>query len=403
MTLYVFDKDAPGKSVCNGQCAVNWSPLKVAASATQMGDYTIIAGVNGIVVSNVTQFGSSAAGGITNSGTLSAGHTGILVEAVSTFSGGIANRGTISATVGGILPDGISTLGGGSFLEGNAAVGSNNVTATTYGSAAGMEYRPDPNTRLGFALAGSGLNWGLAQNLGTGRSDAFQAGVYARSYFGPAYVSAALAFGNNWFTTNRTALGDQFQAQFTGQSYAARADGGYRFAAPVQYAVIGITPYAALQTQWFHTPTYSETDLTGGGLGLSYNASTANDTRSELGTRFDDLTAWNNSRSFFAPRSPGRTIGRAGLRSMPPSSRCPARPSPSTERRCRRTQRRPRRARNISSRRTGRSPPSSTASSPPPRRLTPARERCATRLDCRASPGPNPSCYHQLLAARSKL
>ena len=187
-----------------------------------------------------------------------------------------------------------SGFGGGSFLQGNAAVGSNNVNATTYGSAAGMEYRPDPNTRLGFALAGSGLNWGLAQGLGTGRSDAFQAGVYAKSYFGPAYVSAALAFGNNWFTTNRTALGDQLTATFAGQSYAARAEGGYRFALPMQYAVIGVTPYAALQTQWLHTPSYSETDLAGGGLGLTYNSTTANDTRSELGARFDDLTAWNN-------------------------------------------------------------------------------------------------------------
>ena len=35
-------------------------------------------------------------------------------------------------------------------------------------------------------------------------------------------------------------------------------------------AIIGITPYAALQVQDFHTPGYSETDLTGGGFGLTY-------------------------------------------------------------------------------------------------------------------------------------
>jgi uncharacterized protein with beta-barrel porin domain len=57
------------------------------------------------------------------------------------------------------------------------------------------------------------------------------------------------------------------------------------------WGLIGVTPYAALQTQWFHTPTYSETDFTGGGLGLTYSAATANDTRSELGARFDDLTS----------------------------------------------------------------------------------------------------------------
>ncbi len=187
-----------------------------------------------------------------------------------------------------------SGFGGTSITGGNAAIGSNNVTATTYGTAAGMEYRPDPNTRLGFALAGSGLNWGLAQSLGSGRSDAFQAGIYGKTYFGPAYLSGALAFGNNWFTTNRTALGDQLTATFSGQSYALRGEAGYRYAVPMAGALIGVTPYGALQTQWFRTPAYSETDLTGGGFGLSYNANTANDTRSEFGARFDNLTAWNN-------------------------------------------------------------------------------------------------------------
>ena len=35
---------------------------------------------------------------------------------------------------------------------------------------------------------------------------------------------------------------------------------------PITGAIVGITPYAALQAQDFHTPSYSETDLTGGGL-----------------------------------------------------------------------------------------------------------------------------------------
>ena len=50
-----------------------------------------------------------------------------------------------------------------------------------------------------------------------------------------------------------------------------------------------MTPYAAIQAQSFYTPGYSETDLTGGGFGLSYNAMNATDTRSELGGRFDAL------------------------------------------------------------------------------------------------------------------
>lgn len=42
MTLYVFDKDSPGKSACNGPCATNWPPLMASAGAMSMGDYTIV-------------------------------------------------------------------------------------------------------------------------------------------------------------------------------------------------------------------------------------------------------------------------------------------------------------------------------------------------------------------------
>ena len=183
-----------------------------------------------------------------------------------------------------------SGFGASSTTNGNAAVGSTNVTAADYGFAGGMDYHVTPSTFYGFALAGAGTNWNLAQGLGGGRSDAFQAGVYGKSYWGPAYIAGALAFANNWFTTARTALGDQLQASFNGQSYGGRLETGYRYSVPVSGNVIGATPYAAIQTQWFHTPTYSETDLSGGGLGLTYNSMTANDTRSELGARFDNLT-----------------------------------------------------------------------------------------------------------------
>jgi predicted lipoprotein with Yx(FWY)xxD motif len=42
MTLYTFDKDAAGKSACNGPCAGNWPPLMVMGDAKPSGDYTII-------------------------------------------------------------------------------------------------------------------------------------------------------------------------------------------------------------------------------------------------------------------------------------------------------------------------------------------------------------------------
>jgi autotransporter-associated beta strand protein len=148
-----------------------------------------------------------------------------------------------------------SAYGGTSTTNGDPAVGSNNIRASTFGFAGGMDYHFSPYTVAGFALAGAGTNWGLTNALGTGRSDALQVGAYGSHWFGPAYVAGALAFSNHWFTTNRTAFGDQLNATFTGQNFGARVEGGYRYWALSAFAV---TPYGAIQAQTFHTPAYSE-------------------------------------------------------------------------------------------------------------------------------------------------
>lgn len=185
-----------------------------------------------------------------------------------------------------------TSFGGANQTAGDPVVGSNSVAARDLGFAAGADYRPSSDTVLGFALAGGGTNWGLAQGLGSGRSDAFQAGVYGSRHWGAAYLVAAAAFADHWFSTNRTALGDQLTANFNGQSLGARLEAGYRYGS-FGMGVVGVTPYAALQAQSFHTPSYAETDLSGGGLGLNYSAMDATDTRSELGARFDDPSTFS--------------------------------------------------------------------------------------------------------------
>ena len=42
MTLYYFDPDPAGKSVCNGKCAENWPPLMAPDNAAAEGDFTIV-------------------------------------------------------------------------------------------------------------------------------------------------------------------------------------------------------------------------------------------------------------------------------------------------------------------------------------------------------------------------
>jgi len=41
-TLYMFDKDAAGKSNCNGGCAAAWPPFMVANPALAGGDFSMV-------------------------------------------------------------------------------------------------------------------------------------------------------------------------------------------------------------------------------------------------------------------------------------------------------------------------------------------------------------------------
>jgi len=42
MALYTFDRDAAGKSNCNGQCAVNWPPLKADGTSQPSGSWSVV-------------------------------------------------------------------------------------------------------------------------------------------------------------------------------------------------------------------------------------------------------------------------------------------------------------------------------------------------------------------------
>lgn len=183
-----------------------------------------------------------------------------------------------------------SGYGGGSTLTGNAAAGSSTTTSHIYGTVVGADYRITPNTLVGFALGGAGYNFALSDNLGGGRADLFQAGFYARHTFGPAYLSAALAYGWQDVTTDRavTVSGtDKLTANFKASTVSGRLEAGWRFA-PVPASSFGVTPYAAVQATTFHLPGYGESAIVGSNqFALSYAAQDTTNVRTELGARTD--------------------------------------------------------------------------------------------------------------------
>jgi uncharacterized protein with beta-barrel porin domain len=217
-------------------------------------------------------------------------------------------------------------FGGSQTTDGNAAAGSSTATSRVYGTAVGADYRFSPFTIAGFALAGGGSNFSIANALGTGRSDLFQAGAYVRHVVGPAYIAAAFAYGWQDITTDRTvtiAGVDHLRAEFNANAFSGRAEAGYRFATPW----MGLTPYAAGQFTTFDLPAYAEGAVSGtNAFALAYKAKSVTDPRSELGFRTDKSIALSNAiltlRSRFAwahDFDPNRSIA-ATFQALPGAS-----------------------------------------------------------------------------------
>ncbi|WP_176479252.1 autotransporter outer membrane beta-barrel domain-containing protein [Mesorhizobium sp. WSM3860] len=181
-----------------------------------------------------------------------------------------------------------SVFGGAQTTSSNAAAEPNGLRSGLYGTVVGADYRFSPDSVAGFALAGGGTSFSV-DGIGNGRSDLFQAGAYVRHTNGPSYISAALAYGWQDVTTDRTVTSaDRLHAEFNVNAWSGRIEGGYRFVAPLSGG-IGVTPYAAGQFTTFGLPAYAEeSDVSGGGaFALNYAAKTVADTRSELGLRMD--------------------------------------------------------------------------------------------------------------------
>jgi T5SS/PEP-CTERM-associated repeat protein len=177
--------------------------------------------------------------------------------------------------------------GGSQTTDGNAVVGSNTATSRIAGVAAGADYLLSPNTLVGFALGGGGTSFNVANGLGGGSSDLFQAGVYARHTMGNAYVAGALAYGWQDVTTDRTvtiAGNDHLRARFDANALSGRLEGGYRYATPW----MGITPYAAAQFTSLYLPGYGEQAVSGANdFALNYAGRDVTAARGELGLRTD--------------------------------------------------------------------------------------------------------------------
>lgn len=184
-----------------------------------------------------------------------------------------------------------TAYGGASRVSGDSSAGTATTSSRVYGVIAGADMRADAETRLGFALGGAGTSFAIDGGLGSGRTNMFNASIYGKRQWGPAYVAAALGYAWQDASTDRTvtiAGTDVLHASFHPQALTGRLETGRRYVMPA----FGVTPYAALQTTTFFMPSYSESATSGSNqFALSYASKIITATRGELGARIDKAYA----------------------------------------------------------------------------------------------------------------
>ena len=180
-------------------------------------------------------------------------------------------------------------FGQASRLNADPATGANAHSSGIYGVAAGADRRLTPDTLVGFALAGGGTSYGLG-GRGGGTGDLFQVGLYGSTRLGPAYVSAAIAYGWNSFDINRNvdlAGPEVYRSRLTAHTFGGRLEAGWRFG----WQGFGLTPYGAVEVIGYSAPRYSEATRPAGGVfGLDFAARSHTTARTELGIRLDGKT-----------------------------------------------------------------------------------------------------------------
>jgi outer membrane autotransporter protein len=232
-----------------------------------------------------------------------------------------------------------SGYGGSSSVDGNAASGTHTTTSSIYGTAVGADYRVGRDTFIGIAMGGAGTSFSTAQGLGSGRADLFQLGVYGRHNIGAAYIAGALAYAGRTLRStapSRSRVADHLRANFNTNTFAARAEAGYRFVT----ALMGVTPYAALQVTTVRLPSYAEAAVSGSNqFALAFASDNSTNVRSELGLRGDKAFAMRDGTLTFRSRAAWAHDSNTDRAISPTFQRCRARRSPSTERGLRRTAR----------------------------------------------------------------
>lgn len=234
----ILSGDAPAFSVLAG---------RLASATTAQGVASLLDALSGEAAASVQQtslaaqqaFAATLLRHAVGRSTASAAGSPYAEASLDPVAGPPPNQDGIRVWVGG--------FGASDVLRSTAGQGS--LHSQTAGGLLGLDKWFDTDRMLGISVGGGTIDFSVANRASQGHATSFNVGLYGLTGFGDAYVSGALAYGNDAADLRRTGLSGNDGLPAAGRDslsndvLGGRAELGWRR----QLGGASLTPFASLQ------------------------------------------------------------------------------------------------------------------------------------------------------------
>jgi outer membrane autotransporter protein len=187
---------------------------------------------------------------------------------------------------------------GSAKLNGEADIGSADLSHNTGGLAGGLDYRFAPDLLAGFAIGGSSSNFSVRDRITSGHLEGAHFGGYGVKTWGSLYTAGALSFSTFRNDTTRSIVGIGPTETATGSFGSNLLSGRVEVGAKQVFGRFAVTPFAAVQVSQLWQNDFTEANPVPVGaadpLGLSYGSTSVTSLPTFLGAQFDTRFALSN-------------------------------------------------------------------------------------------------------------
>ena len=187
---------------------------------------------------------------------------------------------------------------GSAKLNGEADIGSADLSHNIGGLAGGLDYQFAPDLLAGFAIGGSSSNFSVRDRITSGHLEGAHFGGYGVKTWGSLYTAGALSFSTFRNDTTRSIVGIGPTETATGRFGSNLLSGRLEVGAKQVFGRFAVTPFAAVQFSQLWQNGFTEGNPVPVGaadpLGLSYGSSSVTSLPTFLGAQFDTRFAFSN-------------------------------------------------------------------------------------------------------------